>query len=223
MWWVPLAGAAISAGASALGQSSANKSNLRIAREQMAFQERMSSTAYQRAVGDMKAAGINPMLAIEQGGASAPGGASATMQDVVGPAVSTALQGIRLLMDYKQMRQDLQMKQAQTMKTMQEGLLTSQLVNAFGQRLPGMESFDNIRNALARAELSTARNMVSMQERGYLGKFLGLDVDTNLRNLFSWINAIPGVGKSVGSSLLGGAGSAYAEFVRWMNQQGGKR
>jgi len=61
-----------------LGQEDTNRENRRAAEAQMSFQERMSGTSYQRAVKDMEAAGLNPMLAYSQGGAAAPTGATYT-------------------------------------------------------------------------------------------------------------------------------------------------
>lgn len=89
-------GALIGAGADLLGgllgtggQAAANKANLQIAREQMAFQERMSNTQYQRAMADMKTAGLNPLLAYQQGGAGTPAGQTATMENVAAPFASS--------------------------------------------------------------------------------------------------------------------------------------
>lgn len=56
-----------------------------------AWQEQMSNTAYQRAVADMKKAGINPILAYQQGGASTPGGSQGTISGAsMGLASSSA-------------------------------------------------------------------------------------------------------------------------------------
>lgn len=57
------------------GQSDANSANAAAAQKQMDFQERMSNTSYRRGMADMKAAGLNPMLAFMKGGASVPDGA----------------------------------------------------------------------------------------------------------------------------------------------------
>lgn len=68
--------------ATASATQAANEANRDISKEQMAFQERMSSTAIQRAKADLQAAGFNPMLAAGAG-ASSPSGSAPTMNPVV--------------------------------------------------------------------------------------------------------------------------------------------
>jgi len=101
------------------GQSSANQANLQIARENREWQERMSSTAYQRAAKDLDAAGLNRILAIGSP-SSTPAGNVATMENVEKPlqegihkGVGTALQASLMRQQIKNMEEQRKLTEAQ--------------------------------------------------------------------------------------------------------------
>lgn len=113
-WLAAAAPGIISGGAQLIGNVLGNKAARDEARRNRQFQERMSSTQWQRGVADMEAAGLNPALAYSQGGASSPAGSMAAQGSVTEGVTSSALQAQRF-------RKDMQLLDAQRKKVQEEG------------------------------------------------------------------------------------------------------
>lgn len=171
----PIIGDVIGGVADALGQSSANKQNQKMAREQMAFQERMSSTEIQRRTQDLLNAGMNPMLAYSQGGASSAQGARTEIQSPLSKGVGTAMAMRQQHMQMEQMSLQNRLLHEQRLKTQAETDLTYNTADkvqqeSYNTEYSRMEIVNRIKqqgitNAISAQELRTKQLTNQQLER----------------------------------------------------------
>ena len=136
----------------------------RQASKQMDFQAQQSATAYQRAVKDLKAAGLNPILAGTVGGASTPSGSMAPTPQFASN-VGSALQAKRL----NQELDNLRATERQTNKTTEK-------LN---------KEIELLQEQIARAQGGSAANLLGTQGRSWLKHYLGVPTRQDLNKKYN--------------------------------------
>jgi len=168
-----LIAAGVTGGLAAFGQERTNAQNAQLAREQMGFQAQMSGTSYQRAVADMMAAGLNPMLAYSQGGASTPTGQTAVMQNALGAGATSGAQGYQLALNAALNVADIELKREQaaaagSQEDLNRANMNLSLVEAANKsvQLPGHKLFkDSVASQILQNNAISANNTAQAAQR----------------------------------------------------------
>ena len=210
-----LAAAAIPAAMSFIGQERTNRQNAQIAQQQEGFQREMSNTSYQRAVADMMAAGLNPMLAYSQGGASTPVGATTQMQNSLGAAATSGQQAYQLGLNTQQNLADIELKREQagaygSQEDLNRANMNLSLIEGANKsaQFPGHAKFVdqvaaqiNLNNAIsANNSANTAKTQYEMPEAQAIGRLYTGEKGVYIKGAERGANIFRDIGIGAGSA-----------------------